>query len=134
MCDAVLERSARDGKVWAEFLDKDACLHIWQHLAEHEDMGGLRCVIVNDSHLFAFCVSPMWFAPTKPLLIEQFFMRVGRGSSDVAIDDIKALGTSLGCKAVLMATMLAPDDEALGRLYERHGGTKHSSQYLMELN
>jgi hypothetical protein len=134
LCAAVFERSARDGKAWATFLDPDACIGVFEFLAEHEDLGGLRCAIVNDSHLIAYCIAPMWFAPTKPLLVEHFFMRVGRGSSDEAMEQIKQLGRDSGCAAVLMATMLAPDDEALGRLYQRAGGVKHSSQYLMELH
>lgn len=133
MCAAVFERSARDGKTWATFLDADACIATFAWLAEQEDLQGLRCAIVNDSHLLAYCVAPMWFAPTKPLLVEQFFLRVGRGSSDEAMAQIKLFALEQGCAGVLMATMLAPDDEALGRLYERHGGRQHSSQYLMEL-
>ena len=133
LCAAVFERSARDGKAWATFLDQNACVGVFEFLAENEELGGLRCVIVNDSHLLAYCVAPMWFAPERPLLIEQFFMRVGRGSADEAMAEIKAMAREQGCHGVLMATMLAPDDDALGRLYERHGGRKHSSQYLMEL-
>lgn len=131
---SVFARSARDGKVWADFLDTDACIGVFSWLAEQEDLHGLRCVIVNDSHLLAYCVAPMWFAPDRPLLVEQFFMRVGRGSADQAMEDIKQLARDNGCHGVLMATMLAPDDAALGRLYERHGGTQHSSQYFMEIH
>jgi hypothetical protein len=133
LCAGVLQRSERDGKVWAQFLDPEACVSVFQWLAEHEELAGLRCVIVNDSHLLAYCVAPMWFAPDKPLLVEQFFMRLARGSSDQAMDDIKQLARDNGCAALLMATMLAPDDEALGRLYRKHGGAQHSTQYLMEL-
>jgi hypothetical protein len=129
----VFKRSERDGKTWAQFLDRDACVSVFQWLAEHEELAGLRCAIVNDSHLFAYCVAPMWFAPDKPLLVEQFFMRVARGSADDAMQDIKQLARDNGCAAVLMATMLAPDDEALGRLYVKHGGSLHSSQYLLEI-
>lgn len=133
LCAGVFARSERDGKVWAQFIDADAAIAVFEHLTEHEDMGGLRCAIVGNSHLLAYCVAPMWFAPTKPLLVEQFFMRVARGSSDAAMEEIKQLARDNDCAAVLMATMLAPDDDALGRLYERHGGSKHSTQYLMEI-
>jgi hypothetical protein len=134
LCAAVFARSERDGKTWAQFLDAQACIDLFAWLAVHEELQGLRCVIVNDSHLLAYCVAPMWFAPDKPLLVEQFFMRVARGSSDAAMEDVKQLARDNGCAAVLMATMLAPDDDALGRLYERHGGVKHSTQYLMEIH
>jgi hypothetical protein len=134
LCDGVFTRSMRDGKVWAQFLDREACVLAFQWLAEHEDLQGLRAVVLNDSHLLAYCVAPMWFAPDKPLLVEQFFMRMARGSGDAAMDDIKQLARDAGCHAVLMATMLAPDDDALGRLYERHGATRHSAQYLMEIH
>lgn len=133
LCAAVLARSARDGKTWAQFLDANACCAVFEHLAANEELAGLRCAIVNDSHLIAYCVAPMWFAPAKPLLVEQFFMRVGHGSSDEAMRQIKQLARDSGCMAVLMATMLAPNDEALGRLYQKHGGVQHSTQYLMEL-
>lgn len=134
LAQAVLARSGREGKRWAEFLDVDACVGVFDWLAQHEDLQGLRAAIVGESHFFAYCVAPMWFAPTRPLLVEQFFMRVARGSCDAAMEDIKQLGRDCGCWGVLMATMLAPDDAALGRLYERHGGTQHSSQYLMEIH
>jgi hypothetical protein len=130
---AVLERSAPGGKVWGQLLDVDACLSVFQLLAEQEDAGGLRCVIANDSHLFAYCMTQFWFMPRVPVLAEQFLLRVGRGPSSTALDEIEDLGRQVGCKFILMATSLAASDEALGRLFRRRGYSPQSSQHLKEL-
>jgi hypothetical protein len=133
LAKAVLERSARDGKVWDLVLDVEACVAVFRTLAEQEDVGGLRCAIVNDSHLFAYSVTAFWFMPSVPVLAEQFLLRVGRGSSDAAMDAIEMLGREAGCKFSLMATSLAANDEALGRLYARRGYSPQSSQHLKAL-
>ena len=130
----VMQRSGRDGKRWGEILDVDAALAVFQHLSEHESLGGELCaVIVNDSHFFAYSVSPLWFVPGAKFLLEQFWMRVGRGSGTAALDQVEDLGRSLGCRYVLMATSLAANDEALARLLRRRGYFPHSSQHLKEL-
>jgi hypothetical protein len=126
----VLERASAGGKGWDKVLDLDACLTVFHILGEQESCGDLRAVIVNDSHFLAYSVGVLWFMPKTPLLLEQFLMRVDRGSSDQAMDDIEALAASIGCKGVLMATSLAPSDAALGRLYARRGYSQESTQHL----
>lgn len=129
---ALLQRSARDGKRWAELLDPEAAVGLFAWLAESEELNGLRAVIVNDSHLFAYSVGPLWFA-RGTWLIEQFFMRVGRGSTAGALHAIEEFGRAQGCQHVLMATVLAADDAALGRLLHRHGYAQQSSQHYKDL-
>lgn len=131
---AVMRRSEREGKQWGGIMDVDAALSVFRHLSEHEDLAGeLRAVVLNDSHFFAYSVGPLWFVPGATFLVEQFFMRVGRGQTTAALTDVEDLGRSLGCRFVLMATSLAANDEALGRLLRSHGYRPHSSQHLKEL-
>ena len=133
MAREVLARAGRDGKPSGCLVDVDAALRVFSLLAEHEDVGGIRAAIVNDSHFFAYSVGPMWFNPLEPWLLEQFFMRVGRGSTSQALADIEQMGRDLGCKGVLMATSLAANDEALGRLLARFGYAPQSSQHYKDL-
>lgn len=127
---AVLARAAKGGKGWDKLLDLDNCLTVFHMLGEQETCGDLRAAIVNDSHFLCYSVGSLWFMPKTPLLLEQFFMRVGRGSHDTAMDDIEALAQSIGCKGIVMATSLAASDEALGRLLARRGYSPESSQHL----
>lgn len=129
----VMARSRRQGKTWAAIIDVESALGIFAWLAENETYADhLRAVIVGESHFFAYAVSPMWFAPAKPWLVEQFFLRVAPGEHQHAMADIDAMAQALGVRGTLMATMLAPDDEALGRLFEQGGYRKQCSQYLKE--
>jgi hypothetical protein len=130
---AAFDRSARDGKTWNQMLSVDACVQVFRALAEVEDVGGLRCVIANDSHLFAYCITEFWFMPGAKVLAEQFMLRVARGPSTVALDQIEAMGKDAGCRYVLMATTLAASDQALGRLFARRGYSLQSSQHLKEI-
>lgn len=128
---AVIARAAAGGKGWDKLLDLDACFTVFHVLGEQEACGDLRAAIVGDSsHFIAYSVGSLWFMPKTPLLLEQFFIRVGRGLSEQAVGDIEALAQSIGCKGVLMATSLAPSDAALGRLYARHGYSQESTQHL----
>ncbi len=130
---AIMARSSRSGKTWAAIVDVDAALEIFEWLCENESYAELlRAVIVGESHFLAYAVSPMWFAPGRPWLVEQFFLRVAPGDHLLAMADIDQLAQSVGARGTVMATMLAPDDEALGRLFEQDGYRKQCSQYLKE--
>lgn len=128
----VLERSRRDGKVWASVIDVDVALSVFRWLGDHEDLGGeLRAVICNDSHLLVYAVGPIWFTkPGTKWLIEQYFARVGHGPFSAAMADIEQLARGYDAAGVLMATMLAPNDEALSRMYAQHGYPQQCAQHL----
>lgn len=128
---AVMERSRRDGKVWASLIDAEAALAVFAHLSEHQDLGGeLRAAVCNDSHLLVYAVGPLWFVPGKTWLLEQYFARVGRGPIGPALADIDQLALDCGAAGVLMATMLAPNDDALSRIYTQHGYPQQCAQHL----
>lgn len=129
---AVLQRSARDGKQWDQRLDMGAALAVFEQLAE-ADMPGLRAAVLNCSHLLVYSLGGFWFDPSKLWVIEQFFIRIGRGPAILAMNDIDTLARDAGAKGVIMATSLAANDAALGRLYARHGYSPQSSQHFKEL-
>lgn len=129
----VMQRSGRDGKDWAARLETDSALAIFQRLADGEDIPGLQAVILNDSHLLVYSLGHPWWTKDKAWLIEQFFIRIGRGPAAGAFHDLDELAKSLGATTVVMATSLAANDQALGRLYARHGYTPQSSQHIKEL-
>lgn len=130
MAAGVLARAAAGGKGWGALLDLDACLGVFRMLSEQEACGELRAVVVNDSHFLVYSVGAPWFMPGLSLLVEQFFMRIGRGVGDKALHEIERFAKSLGCKGILMATSLAASDAALGRLLGRAGYAQESSQHL----
>lgn len=129
----MLGRSERDGKSFADLIDHNAALSTVESLLRGEPSEGVQAVILNDSHLLVYSVGAPWFAGQDVWLIEQFYMRVGRGSSDAALDAVDELGRSLGCSTVVFGTSLAPSDKALGRLLERRGYLPQSSQLIKEL-
>lgn len=131
---ALLARSQRDGKHSGGLLDMESAVRVVQHLCEHDSIGEMRAVIAGDSHLFLYFVGPLWFNPHRQIMIEQFFMRVDRGPHSAALQDIEDLAREVGAQGVLMATMLAPDDEALGRLFARSGYQQQSTQHFKEIH
>lgn len=131
--EGVLDRSLRDNKRFADNIDHDAALGTVILLLQGNDIPGINAVILNDSHLLVYSVAQPWFSGSELWLIEQFYMRVGRGSSDAALDAVDELGRSLDCGRVVFGTSLAPSDKALGRLLERRGYLPQSSQLIKEL-
>lgn len=130
---AVMQRSVRDGKDWDNRLDIEAALDVFQALADGKEIPGLMAVVLNDSHLLVYALGSPWWTNRKTWLTEQFFIRIGRGSADGAFNDLDEFAKSLGCSSIVMATSLAANDEALGRLYARHGYSPQSSQHIKDL-
>ena len=131
--EAMIGRSLRDNKRFADNIDHDAALGTVVSLLQGAELPGINAVILNDSHLLVYSVAQPWFSGTELWLIEQFYMRVGRGNSDAALDAVDDLGRSLGCGRVVFGTSLAASDKALGRLLERRGYSPQSSQLIKEL-
>lgn len=129
---SVMQRSERDGKDWDNRLESEAALAIFQRLADGEDIPGLQAVILNDSHLLVYSLGHPWWCKDKAWMIEQFFIRIDRGPASGAFHDLDELAKSLGCTTVVMATSLAANDQALGRLYAKHGYRPQSSQHFKE--
>jgi hypothetical protein len=130
---SVMQRSERDGKDWDNRLDIEPALDTFQALADGKEIPGLQAVVLNDSHLLVYGIGHPWWTNHKKWLIEQFFIRIGRGSADAAFHDLDEFAKSLGCSSIVMATSLAASDEALGRLYAKHGYSPQSSQHIKEL-
>lgn len=125
--DAIIKRSQKD---WARALDRPAALAVMHKLAQDNGPYGLQATVLNDSHLLVWTFGGPWYAPTEKWITEQFFLRLGRGSTDAAFDAIDLLKERTGASGVIMATSLAKNDEALGRLLARHGYMPMSSQHF----
>jgi hypothetical protein len=131
----LIKRAERGGKRWSRFIDADYICNVFDFLCENENVGGeLRAVVVNDSHFLAYSLGPMWFAPGHTWLIEQYFQRIGQGDTPAALTAIGEHAREQGACGVLIATMMAPDDDALGRIYTSAGYSRQCSQYLLETN
>jgi len=124
----------KSGKTWTENgFSKEAALTVWNQLAQGEEPYGLHAAVLNDSHILVFTFGTPWYAKGK-WIIEQFFLRIGKGSSKDAFDAIDLLAAKLGASGVTMATSLASDDSALGRLLASHGYSPMSSQHFKGYN
>lgn len=128
---AVIKRAEKD---WSKKLTQKEALDTLQMLATDRGPYGLQATVLNDSHLLIWSFDAPWYAAKERWIIEQFFVRIGRGPSDKAFAAIDLLSDKLSATGVLMATSLAADDSALGRLYQKHGYAPMSQQYLKSYN
>lgn len=122
---------ARSKPEWFKAIDIDHVRATLDDLANNRHAGNLQAVILNGSHLLIFSIGGPWFAQGT-WLIEQFFMRVGPGDEADAFAALELLAEDAGASHIIMATALARNDEALGKVYQRYGYTKQSTQYVKE--
>lgn len=127
-----IERLVKRSKPeWFQAIDIDHVIATLKDLAAGNNPGGLQAVILNGSHLLVFSIGGPWFGKDT-WLIEQFFMRVGKGDEADAYAALELLAEDAGASHIIMATALARNDEALGKVYQRYGYTKQSTQYVKE--
>ena len=131
--DAVMRRSAGKGKDWGGRIDVEGAIAVAQALANGQEIAGLEAYVLNNSHLLIFSMGAPWYAFREVWLIEQFFIRIGRGPLDAALHDLDILARDRSAKRIVMATSLAADDSALGRLYGRNGYRPDSTQHIKDL-
>lgn len=125
--DQVLRKS---GKSWLENgFSKEDALNVWNALGRGESPFGLHAAVLNDSHVLVFTFGKPWYAKGN-WIIEQFFLRVGKGSSKDAFAAIDLLAEKLGATGITMATSMAADDSALGRLLGTNGYSPMSQQHF----
>lgn len=118
---------------WFENIDTTRVVETLRKLGQGLHPGGLSAAILNNSHLLVYSLGGPWFAQDgERWLIEQFFMRVDAGEEAGAYEALELLAEDLGASRIIMATALARRDEALGKVYERYGYAKQSSQYVKE--
>jgi len=130
---SVMQRASGKGKNWDSRTDIEAAIAIAQALADGQDIPGLQAAVLNNSHLLIYNIGSPWFSSSKVWLIEQFFIRIGRGPVACAMRDLDDLARAQGATTVVMATSLAANDTALGRLYAQHGYGAQSTQHIKEL-
>lgn len=126
-----LQRKSKDA--WFEHIDTDRVVETLQMLSRGLHPNGLSAAILNNSHLLVYSLGGPWFTiGGERWLVEQFFMRVDHGEEAGAYEALELLAEDLGASRIIMATALARRDEALGKVYERYGYAKQSSQYVKE--
>lgn len=130
--DRVLSTSGRDGKGWDNRINPDDALEIIVALMFNDGPPGLEAVVLNDSHLLLFNVGSPWWSKT-PWLIEQFYLRLARGSAPAALAAIDTLAKDRACTSVVFGTSMAANDFALARLLGRAGYSPQSQQLIKEL-
>lgn len=130
--DNVLSRSARDGKNWDMRINPADALDVIVNLMFNTGPPGLEAVVLNDSHVLLFSVGNPWWSKT-PWLVEQFYIRLARGPSSIALADVDQLARDRNCTSIVFGTSLSADDEALSRLLARAGYQPQSRQLIKEL-
>lgn len=120
------------GDEWLDRLDYEAVMDSYHDMAYLPASPGLDTVILAGTHLLTFSIGAPWFNPGKRWLTEQFFTRIGTGPAASAYEALDDLARDLRVDATVMATSLAPNDEALGKLYEEQGYRLQSSQYIKD--
>lgn len=130
--DRLARIQQRSKTEWFNIIDTDEAVNTLRELAQGNNPGGLQAVVLSDSHLLVFSLGGPWYAPHKRWLIEQFFARIGPGDEAQAYEALELLAEDTQASHIIMATALARHDEALGRVYERYGFAKQSSQYVKE--
>lgn len=130
----VVDRSKRYGKHFHKMVDEPSAVYVIKELLRGSpSSAGLNAVVLNDSHLLVYAQGPLWFTGGSSWLLEQFYVRIGKGCARSALASIDELASDLGCTGIVMATSLAAKDSALGRLFESSGYSHQSSQFLKVL-
>lgn len=124
---AIVKRAEKE---WARKLSKDDALSTLYLLAKDTGPYGLQATVLNDSHLLVWTFAGPWYAMSEKWITEQFFVRIGKGSTADALAAIDLLAEKIGATGTVMATSLAANDAALGRLYGQHGYSPMSSQHF----
>lgn len=130
---AVLRRSGGRGKHWDDRVEVDGAICVAQALADGTEIPGLQASVLSNSHLLIYSLGSPWFSNSQVWLIEQFFIRIGKGSVGAAFRDLEDLARASGARRIVMATSLAANDAALGRLYAQNGYSPESSQHIKDL-
>lgn len=128
----LLRRQGR--KAWGDMVDFDKALEQIQLMANVDTAFGqnLFAVVLNGTHLFVFSVSNPWYAPLERWLVEQFFLRIAPGDAGGAYEAIELVAKDFQASRIIMATAFAANDAALGKVYQAHGYTQQSTQYVKE--
>lgn len=125
--DAIIARAQKE---WSRTLSREDALLTLRNLGKGTSPYGLQATVLNDSHLLLWTLGSPWYAPSERWITEQFYVRIGKGSSKDAFVAIDALARNVGATGVVMATSLAADDSALGRLLASNGYSGMSSQHF----
>jgi hypothetical protein len=131
--DGVMRRSGGRGKHWDDRIEVDGAICVAQALADGVEIPGLQASVLSNSHLLIYTLGSPWFNSSKVWLIEQFFIRIDRGPVGFAFRDLEDLARAQGASRIVMATSLAANDAALGRLYAQNGYSPESSQHIKDL-
>lgn len=129
----VLSRSREGGKDWAPMVDLRAVTRAYEAMAMGHIRDGLKTAILNDSHLITYSMGSPWYAPRQFFLIEQFFIRIAPGPTDLAFAALDDLAKEEEADAIVMATAFAPNDADLAATYARYGYSQQSTQHIKQL-
>lgn len=125
--EAIIKRAEKE---WTRKLSREDALGVIKQLAKDNGPYGLQATVLNDSHLLVWTFAGPWYAMSEKWITEHFFVRIGKGSTKLALDAIDLLASKIGATATVMATSLAANDAALGRLYGQSGYSPMSSQHI----
>lgn len=120
----------RAEKEWSRTITVDEALGTLKLLSQDNGPYGIQATVLNDSHLLVWTFGAPWYAVGEKWITEQFFVRIGRGKSSDAFAAIDRLAAKIGATGIVMATSLAHNDEALGKILVNEGYTGMSSQYF----
>ena len=98
--------------------------------------GEIPSFIVAETYLLVAAPCTPWYSgdDTK-VLSEHIVIKVydGPGKFQDVVGALHALAHHWGCQGICVGTALAPIDNALARLYERHGFTKQAFELFKEI-
>ena len=125
--DAVIRKAEKE---WAVTLTREVAIATLEKMGREEKPFGLYASVLNDSHLLIWSFAAPWYAGDQRWITEQFFLRIGKGATKDAFTAIDLLARNIGATGVVMATSLARNDAALGRLLAGQGYQPMSSQHF----
>lgn len=126
--EAVIQRADKE---WSRKITQEDALAVLQQLSTGSIVNNqLHATVLNDSHLLVWQFGGLWYAPHEKWIIEQFYVRIGKGSHRDALLAVDALARNIGATGTIMGTALAKNDDALGRLLSQSGYSPMSQQYF----
>lgn len=98
--------------------------------------GEIPSFIVAETYLLVAAPTTPWYAGDQTtVLAEHIVIKVydGPGKFQDVIQALHAMARHWNCRGICVGTALAPIDNALARMYERHGFSKQAFELFKEI-
>ena len=108
----------RSNKEWTKLIDPYMVRQVL--INKHPD---IHSIIVEETYLVSFALAKLWF--TEEYFIEEKLVirayKDGKADFNSVIDALEHTARMTGAKGIITGTLMAPNNRAMSRLYQKRG-------------